>query len=110
MNVGLLSNFWYVRGGLETVMFADQAGLTRRGHRVAGFAAAHPLNGPAEFAWSFPPVTEHGSVGIGMSMGQRGRAAVRLFQNRGAVAAFDRFADAFRPDLVHQHGIARQLS
>jgi glycosyltransferase involved in cell wall biosynthesis len=41
---------------------------------------------------------------------QRGATALRLFHNREAAAAFDRYADAYRPDLVHQHGLARQFS
>jgi glycosyltransferase involved in cell wall biosynthesis len=110
LRIGLLSNFWYLRGGLEAVMFGDARLMTARGHAVAGFAAAHPLNDPAEYSRFFPPVTDHASVGHGLGLIAKSRAALRLFRNGEAVRAFDRFADAFRPDVVHQHGISRQLS
>lgn len=110
MRIGLLSNFWYLRGGLEAVMFADARLLRGRGHEVAGFAAAHPLNDPAEFSRLFPPVADHGALGRGLGPAAKIATAVRLFQNRTAVRAFSEFAEAFRPDLVHQHGTSRQLS
>jgi glycosyltransferase involved in cell wall biosynthesis len=110
MRIGLLSNFWYLRGGLEAVMFADARLLRDRGHEVAGFAAAHPLNDPAEFSRMFPPVADHGSLGRGESPVAKVATALRLFDNRTAVRAFAEFAEAFKPDLVHQHGTSRQLS
>ena len=110
MRVALLSNFWYRRGGLETVMFTDARLLGERGHAVAGFAAAHPLNDPAEFARFFPPLTEHGDVGRELGPLAKVRAALRVFRNPAAIRGFEALADAFRPDVVHQHGVSRQLS
>ena len=110
MRIALLSNFWYRRGGLETVMTTDARLLEGRGHRVAGFAAAHPLNDPAEFSRFFPPLTEHGDVGRGFGAADKLRSAGRLFSNRAAVRGFEAFAEAFEPDVVHQHGLSRQLS
>jgi glycosyltransferase involved in cell wall biosynthesis len=110
MRVALLSNFWYQRGGLETVMFGDASGLQARGHEVAGFAAAHPLNDPAPYSRHFPALTEHGDIGRGLGPVAKARAATRLFSNGEAVRGFEAFADEFQPDLVHQHGTSRQLS
>ena len=110
MRIGLLTNFWYVRGGLERVVFGDARGLGQRGHVVLPFASAHDLNEPADTGRFFPPNVEHGSLGSGMGLRQRGSAAISLFHNRDAAMAFDQFADACRPDVVHQHGLARQFS
>ncbi len=110
MKIALLSNFWYQRGGLERVMFADAAGMIERGHEVAPFASAHPLNGPTPFSQYFPPNVDHGSLGRGQGFASRAATAVRLFSNGQAVSTFERFAAAFSPNVVHQHGVSRQLS
>ena len=110
MNIGLLSNFWYIRGGLERVMFADADGLRARGHLVLPFASAHARNEPSPYANLFPPNVDHGALGVGMGLADRARAAARLFHNRVAATAFDDFAEQARPDVVHQHGLARQFS
>lgn len=110
MNIALLSNFWYLRGGLERVMLGDARGLEARGHRVGPFASAHPLNEPAPYAQYFPVSVDHGALGAGLRLRDRATVALRLFHNRAAVKGFDRFADGFRPDVIHQHGLSRQLS
>jgi glycosyltransferase involved in cell wall biosynthesis len=110
MRIALVSNFWYLRGGLEAVMFSDMRLLRARGHDVAGFAAAHPLNDEAEFSDLFPPVTDHAALGRDLGSLDKVRAAGRLFVNRSAAASFRRFLDTFKPDVVHQHGTSRQLS
>lgn len=110
MRIALLSNFWYQRGGLERVMLSDAAGLQERGHEVVPFASAHPLNDRAAYAGYFPTSVDHGSLGRGQTVSERASTAVRLFHNRGAVAAFDRLVSDARPEVVHQHGISRQLS
>jgi len=110
MRIALLSNFWYRVGGLERVMLADAAGLTERGNEVAPFASAHPLNEPTPFAEYFPPNVDHGSLGRGLGVAGKAATAARLFSNRRAASAFERFAGQFSPDVVHQHGVSRQLS
>ena len=66
MRIGLLTNFWYVRGGLERVVFGDARGLEQRGHVVLPFASAHDLNEPADTAGDFfRRNVEHGSLGYG---------------------------------------------
>jgi glycosyltransferase involved in cell wall biosynthesis len=110
MKVALVGNFWYRRGGLERVMLADAAGLESRGHSVAPFASAHPLNDPTPYAHHFPAGVDHGALGRDLGLVGRIKAAVRLIHNGPAVAAFDRFLSDVRPDIVHQHGTSRQLS
>jgi glycosyltransferase involved in cell wall biosynthesis len=110
VNIALLSNFWYQRGGLERVMLDDAAGLTERGHKVAPFASAHPLNEPTPYAQYFSANVDHGALGSDQDMKGRVGTAIRLFKNRSAAHLFDAFADAMQPDVVHQHGLSRQLS
>jgi glycosyltransferase involved in cell wall biosynthesis len=110
VRISLVSNFWYRRGGLERVMFADSDGLSRRGHVVAPFASAHGLNEMSPYARYFPECVNHGALGLGQSFADRARIAIRIVHNSSAVASFDDYLDEFRPDVVQQHGTTRQLS
>lgn len=110
MRIGLVTGFWYRRGGQERVVFIDRGGLVERGHVVEGFASAHALNEEATYARLFPPSVDHGALGRDQDIGSRIRTAARLFHNEQATRAFDRFVDEFQPDLIHQHGISRQMS
>lgn len=110
MRVAMVSNFWYRRGGLEQVMLAEAEGLTRRDHIVGPFASRHPSNEPSPYEDLFPSFVDHGALGRGVSAAAKAAIALRLFWNREATRAFDRFVDVFEPDLVHQHGTSRQLS
>ena len=89
MRIGLLTNFWYVRGGLERVVLADAEGLKRRGHDVLPFSSAHGLNEQTATGRYFPPSVDHGALGPGMSVLERSRAAIDLFHNRRAASAFE---------------------
>jgi glycosyltransferase involved in cell wall biosynthesis len=110
VRIALVTNFWYRRGGQERVVFIDRAGLTEHGHVVEGFASAHALNEDATYARFFPPNVDHGALGRDLSLGSRVATAARLFYNDQAVRGFERFVEAFQPDLVHQHGVLRQMS
>ncbi len=109
MRVLVANKFWYRRGGLERVMFDEIEWLERLGHEVAHFSTNHPLNEPSPWSDYFAPYLELGPQGRLTPM-NKFRAAVRLFHNAPAVKSFSRLLDAFCPDVVHAHGIHRQLS
>lgn len=103
------SKFWYPRGGLERVMFSEMAQLEARGIQVAHFSTTHPDNIDSPWSEYFAPYLE---LGAGSRLGLAGSltAAARMFRNRVAARSFGRELDAFRPDVVHVHGIHRQIS
>ena len=109
MRVLVVSKFWYLRGGLERVMFDEIAGLEAAGHHVAGFSTSHPDNQESPWSCYFAPYLELGRESS-LSRIDRVRAIRRMFSNRSAAAAIDRLLVDFRPDIVHAHGIHRQLS
>lgn len=109
MRVLVASKFWYRRGGLERVMFDEIAALEASGHEVAGFSTAHPDNEESPWSAYFAPYLELGRRSS-LSRADRVRAAWRMFSNRPAAAAFNSLLADFRPDIVHIHGIHRQLS
>lgn len=108
MRVLVASKFWYPRGGLERVMFAEMDELERRGLTVAHFSTRHPANVDSPWSSYFAPYIELGGESLGAV--DKTRAAIRMFSNSAAAALFARLLDAFSPDLVHVHGIHRQLS
>jgi len=93
-------------------MFDEIAWLEAAGHAVAHFSTRHPENQASPWSEYFAPYLELGADGQGsnLSAGEKAVAAARLFHNGEAARRFARLIDAFRPDVVHVHGIHRQLS
>jgi glycosyltransferase involved in cell wall biosynthesis len=109
MRVLVASKFWYRRGGLERVMFDETAWLESAGHTVAHFATTHPANEQSPWSSYFTPYLELGRDS-GLSSREKVRAAVHMFSNREAARRFQQLVDDFGPDVVHLHGIHRQIS
>ncbi len=109
MRILVANKFWYRRAGLERVMFDEIAWLEEAGHEVAHFSATHPENDDSPWADYFAPYLE---IGIHSDLGLRDKAlaATRMFWNADAARRFSRLLHDFRPDLVHVHGVHRQLS
>lgn len=109
MRILIASKFWYRRGGLERVMFDEIAWLEAAGHETAHFSTSHPENDPSPWSDYFAPYLEiggHGSV----TLREQVTAALRMFWNAKAAHRFARLLRDFRPDIVHVHGIHRQIS
>lgn len=108
MRVLLAHKFWYRRGGAEQVVLDEDAALTAGGHQTAHFSTAHPYNEPSPWSDYFAPYLELG--GRVLTTKDKVTATARLFRNRVAAENFARLIDDFQPDVVHAHGIHRQLS
>jgi glycosyltransferase involved in cell wall biosynthesis len=109
VRVVVASKFWYYRGGLERVMFDEIAGLEQRGHEVGHFSTTHPENITSPWSKYFVRYLELGGDS-GLSRGEKLVAAGRMFYNRPAAQRFAALFDDFKPDIVHVHGIHRQVS
>jgi glycosyltransferase involved in cell wall biosynthesis len=109
MRVLVVNKFWYRRGGLERVMFDEIEWLAQAGHEVAHFSTRHPQNEPSPWAAYFVEYLELGESG-GLSSLDKARAAGRMFHNGMAARQFARLLADFNPDVVHVHGMHRQIS
>ncbi len=109
LRILVANKFWYHRGGLERVMFDEISWLEEAGHEVAHFSTQHPQNVPSPWSDYFVPYLELGEGG-NLRAAQKLRAAARMFYSREAAARFTRLLLEFRPDVIHVHGIHRQLS
>lgn len=110
MRIVMVANWWYRRGGLGRVMFAEAEGLTQAGHEVIGFAASHDENLPSRASQYFPPFVETSAGGTGMSSLARVKAAANMVYNRDAARRFAALLDDLKPDLIHVQNTVRQLS
>lgn len=109
MRLLIVNKFWYRRGGLERLVFDEVDWLTAAGHEVSHFACDHPRNEPSPYGEYFAPYLELGTEGD-LTTAEEVLAAARMFHNAAAARGFARLLDAARPDVVHVHGIHRQLS
>jgi glycosyltransferase involved in cell wall biosynthesis len=109
MRILVVNKFWYRRAGLERVMFDEIAWLEAAGHEVAHFSTQHPENEESPWADYFVPYLELGP-GCSLSPRNQALAAARMFWNGEAARRFRRLLANFRPDVVHAHGIHRQIS
>ena len=109
MRVLVVNKFWYRFGGLERVMFDEIAWLGAAGHEVAHYSTSHPCNDASPWSSYFAPYLELGA-GAMLGAGEKLRAAYTIFWNGEAARGFDRLIADFDPDVVHVHGIHRQLS
>lgn len=90
-------------------MFDEISWLESSGHQVAHFSTHHPLNEASPWSDYFVPYLELGEGGD-LRAAQKLRAAARMFYSREAASRFTRLLLDFRPDVIHVHGIHRQLS
>jgi glycosyltransferase involved in cell wall biosynthesis len=109
MRILVANKFWYRRGGLERVMFDEIALLASAGHEVAHFSMAHPENDSSRWSEFFVPYLEMGQSGS-LTSAEKLLAAGRMFHNGEAARRFERLIHVFAPDIIHVHGIHRQIS
>lgn len=83
--------------------------LAAAGHQVAHYAAAHPENDSSDWSAYFPPYIELGPNSE-LGLAAKSLAVGRLFYNGPARRSFGRLLEDFCPDVIHIHGIHRQIS
>ena len=107
MRVLSVNKFHYRRAGAETVYFDTARLLAERGHETVPFAMQHPRNEPTPWSRFFPSHVEFRAPG-----GPRDRLAraARVIYSLEARDCMRRALAEARPDLVHLHNYAHQLS
>jgi glycosyltransferase involved in cell wall biosynthesis len=106
MKILMVNNYLYRRGGAESVMLEEMAGLAERGHEVAAFSARHPQNEPSPLEHLFPDVADLQT----RSLVEKVARGYSVVANLAVKRAFSRAIDVFRPDLVHFHNIYGRLT
>jgi glycosyltransferase involved in cell wall biosynthesis len=96
----------YRMGGAEAVHLDHLALFREKGWDCAEFAMQHPLNEKSAFEEYFPAYFEPKHA-RGLDKIQ---AAARFLHSGEAKRKFTALLDAFRPDIIHIHGIYHQLT
>ena len=90
-------------------MFDEVDWLENGGHEVAHFSTQHPENTGSPWSDYFTPYLEIG-IDSTPTLREHLDAVDRMFWNREAARRFAHLLRDFKPDLVHVHGIHRQIS
>lgn len=111
MRIALVNHRDWIEGGMDKVVLVHQEELRQRGHTVEVFAQHHPKNQPSPYRGFFPRNADRESYRPGLkSLHRIPLDLARTFYNPEAGRDFGRFLEAFRPDVVHVHGLMRAFS
>jgi glycosyltransferase involved in cell wall biosynthesis len=115
MKIAIVNKFFFLNGGQETVALEQMRLLEQAGIPVAFFAMHHPRNlarNPADYPWSkyFAEYADFSLKDPKPGVWEQLALARRFIVNRSAAERFGAFLDDFRPDVIHGHGIAHQLT
>lgn len=111
MKVAIVNKFFFLKGGQETVALEQMKLLEQDGHDVAFFSMHHPKNASG-YHWStyFVDYVDFSLQNPQMSLIKKQALARRFIANTQAAKRFGYFLDKFKPDVIHCHGIAHQLT
>jgi glycosyltransferase involved in cell wall biosynthesis len=111
MRIAIVNKFFFLNGGQETVALEQMKLLQQAGQEVAFFAMHHPRN-PANYPWAryFVDYADFSLKNTQQGWIQKLSIGSRFIHNKQAADRFSAFLDAFKPDIIHCHGIAHQLT
>jgi len=107
MRVLLVNKFLYPKGGDAICTLSTGRLLAEKGHQVSYWGMAHPDNPPYPHANLF---VDYVDLADGGGAVRQIRAALNILYSREAKRKFRRVIDAERPDIVHLHNFAHQIS
>ncbi|MCP5328979.1 MAG: glycosyltransferase family 4 protein [Steroidobacteraceae bacterium] len=102
-----VNNYYYFRGGAETVFLEQNRLLEEAGWRVVPFAMRHPKNLPTPWSDNFVDEIEFGGS---YSLGQKLVRVPKVIYSFEARRRIGRLLDAHRPALCHAHNIYHHIS
>jgi len=102
-----INNYYYYRGGAETVFLEHNRMFVDAGWQVVPFAMSHPKNLPSEWSSYFIDEIE---MGGDYSLMQKLVRVPRVIYSRQARRNLGKLLDAVRPDICHGHNIYHHIS
>ena len=107
MNTLIINNYNYLRGGAESVFFAENELLKRHGNYVTVFSCKHPQNLSAKYEHFFPSEMNTDSVSYSL---KGMRSLFRLFYSLEAKKCLQKVLNEEKIDLAHVHNIYGRLT
>lgn len=102
-----INNYFYRRGGAETVFFEEMRLFEARGWEVVPFAMRHPDNPPSRWDGYFVDEIEYGRSYGAL---EQVRHAASVIYSRQAQERLDALIAARRPTIAHAHNVYHHLS
>lgn len=107
MNITILNNYFYLRGGSEKVFHDEMAILRENGHKTAAFCRAHPSD-PEYYLSKFFPSNFHTNK-IRLSFNGF-KSCLGLFYSKKSKENLSRLLDCWPTDIAHAHNIYGRLT
>ena len=107
MDILYLNNFNYIRGGAESVFFAEKDLMERHGHTVHIFARQHPNNLPSKYDRYFPREMVTDSLKptiIGL------RSLLQLFYSHDSKRCLAKMLRDVKVEVAHAHNLYSRLT
>ncbi len=102
-----INNYFYRRGGAETLFFEHMQLFNDADWRAIPFAMQHPENLPSDYASYFVSEIEYGRR---LSLSQKLSQAAKVIYSREAQRNIERLIEDVRPDIAHAHNVYHHLS
>jgi glycosyltransferase involved in cell wall biosynthesis len=102
-----VNNYFYYRGGAETVFLEHNRLFERMGWTVVPFSMQHPGNLPSPWSGYFVDEIEFGS---GYSLWGKLQRVPRVIYSRQARSRLSKLLETTSPDVCHAHNIYHHLS
>ncbi len=102
-----INNYYYVRGGAESVFLDHNEIFGKAGWRVVPFAMQHPKNEDSE--WS-PYFAEEIELGNDYGLFGTATRSLKAIYSREAASRVAALADKVQPTIAHAHNVYHHLS
>jgi glycosyltransferase involved in cell wall biosynthesis len=102
-----INNYYYYRGGAETVFLEQNKLLERQGWKVVPFAMHHPKNMSTPWSAFFVDEIEFGQD---YSFAQKLLRAPKVIYSIEARRKLNRLLNQVKPDVAHAHNIYHHIS
>lgn len=111
LKIAIVNKFFFLRGGQESLAFSEAEMLKNTGNEVAFFSMKHPSN-PENYEYDkyFIDYAEFSNIGKEYSFFRKLNFAKNFIRNAQAAKNFELFIKDFKPDIIHCHGIAHQIT
>ena len=102
-----INNYYYRRGGAETVFFEQNRLLEEVGWQVVPFAMQHKRNFESPWSQHFVQEIEFGEA---YSLPQKATRALKITYSLEARRNIAKLIDSTRPDIAHAHNVYHHIS
>ncbi len=110
MNILLVNNFYYNRGGDCTYMFSLKEMLEDRGHNVSIFSMNHPLNYESDYSKYFVSYINYEEEVRTKSVGSALKVAKRTIYSSEARNNMKALIEMEKPDIVHIQNLHHHIT